>query len=193
MGEQLVAGRVRLLLVADRILLEVQTVVEYLNEQLRAAEVLAVELTRYAGSGRAVLVPRVISRTATARRVKRHGDQRDYQQMLADADPATVELDQRLDELAASHQLVAKTLPRSRQFAGPHGPVLDVLLAPTREAGLNTEADDVLARLNQLTERPLPPKLPGVPTHHVLEHWDHFATELLPELLELRARADQGA
>lgn len=66
--------RIRLIFVADVIPPELARMVEYLNEQMRTTEVLAVELKQYAdkGSGNDLrtLVPRVIGRTATAEATK---------------------------------------------------------------------------------------------------------------------------
>ncbi|WP_338672573.1 hypothetical protein V1460_05980 [Streptomyces sp. SCSIO 30461] len=58
--ERLAAGRMRLLFVADRIPLELRTIVEFLNRQMRQTDVYAVELTQYRGDGDLrVLVPRI--------------------------------------------------------------------------------------------------------------------------------------
>ena len=54
------AGKVRLVFVADEIPSELRRVVEFLNEQMDPAEVLAVEISQYAGKGLKTLVPRVI-------------------------------------------------------------------------------------------------------------------------------------
>src|SRR4051812_46642611 len=60
------AGRVRMVFVADVIPAELRRVVEFLNVQMRPAEVLAVEIRQYLGGGIRTLVPRVIGRTAVA-------------------------------------------------------------------------------------------------------------------------------
>ena len=60
----LVARRLRLLFVADRIPDELARVVEFLNEQMPDVEVLAVEIKQYRGASLATLVPQVIGRTA---------------------------------------------------------------------------------------------------------------------------------
>jgi hypothetical protein len=66
---RLAAGQVRLLFVADRIPLELRAVVEFLNRQMRQADVYAVELAQYrSGSGMRVLVPRVLGEVATAQK-----------------------------------------------------------------------------------------------------------------------------
>ena len=54
------AGRIRLVFVADIIPPELQRIVEFLNGQMDPAEVLAVEIKRFVGSGIQTLVPRVI-------------------------------------------------------------------------------------------------------------------------------------
>lgn len=67
------AGRMRLLFVADTIPPELQRVVEFLNQQMAPAEVLAIEVKRYVGQGDGAinaLVPRVIGQTAQAQGAK---------------------------------------------------------------------------------------------------------------------------
>jgi hypothetical protein len=63
LGEQLASGRFRLLFVADHIPTEVQTVIEYLNEQMPNVDVLAVEIKQYTGAGHQALVPRLVGMT----------------------------------------------------------------------------------------------------------------------------------
>ena len=57
------AGKVRLVFVADGIPPELRRIVEFLNEQMVAAEVLAVEVRQYRGDGLRTLVPRVYGKT----------------------------------------------------------------------------------------------------------------------------------
>jgi len=64
------AGRVRLVFVADVIPAELRRVVEFLNEQMDPAEVLAVEVKQFVGEGVKTLVPRVFGQTETARKKK---------------------------------------------------------------------------------------------------------------------------
>jgi hypothetical protein len=54
------AGKVRLVFAADVIPPELRRVVEFLNEQMNPAEVLAVEIRQYVGTGVRTLVPNVI-------------------------------------------------------------------------------------------------------------------------------------
>lgn len=60
------AGRIRMLFVADDIPSELKKVVEFLNQQMDPAEVLAVELRQYTNQGLRTLVPRVYGQTAEA-------------------------------------------------------------------------------------------------------------------------------
>jgi hypothetical protein len=64
------AGRVRMLFVADVIPPELRRIVEFLNEQMDPAEVLAVEIRQYVGQDLKTLVPRVIGQTAEAQQKK---------------------------------------------------------------------------------------------------------------------------
>lgn len=67
------AGRIRMVFVSDEIPKELQRIVEFLNEQMDPAEVLAIEVRQYVGDGLQTLVPRLIGRTAIAESRKRVG------------------------------------------------------------------------------------------------------------------------
>jgi hypothetical protein len=69
------AGKVRLVFVADKIPVELQRVVEFLNQQMDPAEVLAVEVKQYVGGESRTLVPRIIGQTAEAQ-VRKSGTTR---------------------------------------------------------------------------------------------------------------------
>ncbi len=60
------AGKVRMVFVADIIPPELQRIVEFLNQQMDPAEVLALEVKQYTGEKHKSLVPRVIGQTAEA-------------------------------------------------------------------------------------------------------------------------------
>jgi hypothetical protein len=64
------AGRVRMLFVADVIPPELKRIIEFLNDQLDPAEMLGIEVRRYAGAGVQSLVPCVVGQTAEAERRK---------------------------------------------------------------------------------------------------------------------------
>jgi hypothetical protein len=70
--DNLRAGRVRLIFLADRLPPELVRIIEFLNEQMRDTEVLGIELPQFVGAqGPVVYVPRVVGRTATAVETKR--------------------------------------------------------------------------------------------------------------------------
>lgn len=60
------AGRIRMVFVADAIPPELRRIVEFLNGQMTPAEILAIEIKRFTGSGVTTLVPSVIGQTAQA-------------------------------------------------------------------------------------------------------------------------------
>lgn len=74
----LAAKRLRLVFVADEIPASLQTVVEFLNEQMRAAEVLALEVKQHKGDGVTVLTTQIIGRTSMAQHVKAVTEKREW-------------------------------------------------------------------------------------------------------------------
>lgn len=76
--ENLRAGNVRLVFVADEIPRELRRVIEFLNGQMNPAEVIGIEVKQYVGEGVKTLVPRVIGQTAAveARKGRRTGGER---------------------------------------------------------------------------------------------------------------------
>lgn len=69
------AGKIRMIFVADLIAPELRRIVEFLNEQMDPAEVLAVEIRHYGTGGLESLVSRVIGQTVAAERKKAAGMQ----------------------------------------------------------------------------------------------------------------------
>ena len=67
------AGKIRMLFVADEIPSELQRIVEFLNEQMDPAEVLAVEIKQFTSHELQTLVPRVIGLTSEAKQKKATG------------------------------------------------------------------------------------------------------------------------
>jgi hypothetical protein len=70
------AGRVRLVFVADDIPASLRRIVEFLNEQMDDAEVMAIEVKQYVGEGLRTLVPRLIGQTAAAESKRARAAQR---------------------------------------------------------------------------------------------------------------------
>jgi len=59
------AGKIRLVFVADEIPTELRRVVEFLNDQMKLTEVLAIEVRQYKGGELRTLVPRLVGTTKT--------------------------------------------------------------------------------------------------------------------------------
>jgi hypothetical protein len=70
------AGRVRMLFVADHIPPELRRIVEFLNQQMDPAEMLALELRQFVGEGLRTIVPMLYGQTEEARRKKATGTRR---------------------------------------------------------------------------------------------------------------------
>jgi len=77
-GTNLMAGKVRLVFVADVIPPELRRVVEFLNTQMNPADVLAVEIKQYVGEGMRTLVPRIIGQTEEAQKRKGRAEGRQW-------------------------------------------------------------------------------------------------------------------
>lgn len=98
------AGRVRMVFVSDVMPAELTRIVEFLNEQMDPAEVLAVEVRQYVGEGRSTLVPRVVGQSAQAQQKKSVSAER----RRWDQESFFAELTQRVDTegLAVARRLV---------------------------------------------------------------------------------------
>ena len=74
------AGKIRLLFVADEIPSELRRIVEFLNQQMDPAEVLAVEIKQFVSNDMRTLVPRVIGQTeeAQTRKGRSAGESRQW-------------------------------------------------------------------------------------------------------------------
>lgn len=78
------SGTVRLLFVADDVPSELKRIVEFLNEQMTPAEVLAVEVTPYTSGDRTAYVPRLHGQTEETRRSTRRRPDHDGDDFLDD-------------------------------------------------------------------------------------------------------------
>lgn len=116
-GENLRAGKIRLVFVADQIPSELRRVIEFLNGQM-IAEVLGIEVKQYVGEGVKTLVPRVIGQTAEveARKGRRPpsipGRRWDEQSLFAD-----LEAKRGADETRAARDLYDWTLNQGMRAA----------------------------------------------------------------------------
>lgn len=101
----LLAGRVRLLFVADLIPVELKRIVEFLNQQMDPAEVLAIELRQFANEGLKTLVPIVYGQTqeAVTKRAggapgQRWDEQRLFDKLAATVKPAEFQIARKIFE-----------------------------------------------------------------------------------------------
>jgi len=106
------AGRVRLVFVADEIPPELRRIVEFLNQQMDPAEVLAVEIRQYVGGSFRSLIPRVFGQTEQAQQkksvsgapAKKWTEQRFFAELEAQYDSGAVAIARRILEWAAQQE-----------------------------------------------------------------------------------------
>jgi hypothetical protein len=75
-------GTIRLVFVADRIPAELRRIVEFLNQQMDPAEVLALEVRQFAGQGARTLVPRIYGREAVKQARRGSGERWSEERLL---------------------------------------------------------------------------------------------------------------
>jgi hypothetical protein len=156
----LLAGRIRMVFVADGIPPELQRIVEFLNEQLRSAEVLAIEIKQYISDDHktTTLVPRVIGQTAAAQQAKGTGEPGrtwDEKTLLADLldrkGPQQEQVAQRLIDW--SRTLFPRLWFGSGRIYGSVSPILDHAGREYWAFSLNTTGQ-VTIPFRQLATRP---------------------------------------
>ncbi len=110
--ENLRQGKIRLVLISDRIPAPLQQLVEFLNQQMDHAEVLAVEISQYASDSGKIIIPRLIGITPASEKKSispRPGSQWDEaafcQELQAREATDSLVVAQRLIEWAKSRKL----------------------------------------------------------------------------------------
>jgi hypothetical protein len=191
-ADNLRAGRIRMVFVADVIPDELMRITEFLNEQMNPAEVFAVEVKRYQAHGTpgSVIVPAVYGRTASAsvKNVARRTPDREA--LLARSAPSTLKLLDLFEALAAEHGLVVHQTSSGVLLKTPgRGGVgnvylaawdsVDVPLQALRDRGWVAEADRALVALRQMTSKTLTEKNPTMPSEDALAHWPELRTVLV--------------
>jgi hypothetical protein len=196
------AGRIRMVFVADRIPPELQRIVEFLNEQMDPAEVLAVELRQFVGAGVRTMAPRVLGQTAAAERNKGPGQPTaSFVERMAEATSEVHEAAQLLEQWSASAGITSKDGPGARTyFAGrlnvlnlnPNYATVQFNIEAIRQAGHETEAGAIHDQLSRIAGRRLPPQFPTLACAVLIAHWDELLEEILPAYLGARLRATAG-
>lgn len=156
-------GRIRIVIAADEIPPEIQAVVEYLNEQLRSAEIFALGVLQYQADGRRVLVPRLAGATAAARTTKSRARELGpgYHVVLGQAGSDAQKAASRLDDWAERHRVEHVDGPSSRKWVTPEGKticrlypgartILEVNLTGLWDTGRTQEAERLFQALSAL-------------------------------------------
>ncbi len=197
-------GRIRLAFVADVIPPELERIVEFLNREMRHAEVVAVEVKQYVGGENVTLVPRVVGVTAEARREKRAGrrDDRTFDQLLAATSDDCREAHRLLLQWAERNGYVIETLPKSRGVLAGGSTVVRLYpgydaayfyLYKLNDAGREEEAGAIRETIRELSGREPAPSEPNLKSGELVSNWDAVEKRLLPDLVESIARASDGA
>lgn len=191
-GDNLRAGRIRMVFVADVIPDELMRITEFLNEQMSPAEVFAVEVKQYRAEGHegSVIVPAVFGRTAAASTKSPARRPVDRAKAIAASKPSTLRAMQLLEELARDLGLRVHETPGGALLKTPgRGSIanvylaawdsLDVPLQPLRERGWAAEAEAAHSAMSALTTKPLTLKNPTMPTGDAVANWDRLRPVLV--------------
>jgi hypothetical protein len=188
------AGRIRMVFVADIIPVELRRIVEFLNGQLRLAQVFAVEVRQYVGGGHQTLVPRLIGATAAADDAKgRAGPMPSIDDIFAGASPEVARLRSRLTQWASSVGATVAPTHTGMKVVHQNGQSMVILY---RNGGLEFQVErvmksgrvelaqeilDALARTQPGVH--LAQKFPKLPPERADAAWDEIERDSLPLLL----------
>ena len=199
--QNLDAGRVRLVFVADAIPGELQRIIEFLNGQMSRAQVVGLEVQQFVSpNGLRTLVPRVVGQTAQARLAKGTSGVETYAALLAAATSETQTLERRLLEWAQRKAYRTFLLKSARQFDTedrirlllllPGGNHVEFRLKTLEDALMLSEKDEILAQLRQLGGHNIKDVLkPKVGCAALLRSWQEFESKFLPNYVLMRREA----
>lgn len=193
--DNLRAGNVRMVFAADHIPSPLQRIIEFLNEQMRPAEVLGVEIRQFRGQGHTTLIPNLVGRTTAARRLKPTASG-SFEQDLVDADEPVREAAALLAQWAQEVRMTTRRTPRAEQYLTSDGvflfqyypsrAALEIPIVHLTNAGLVGEAEEFRAELQHLTSRPLSMRHLYFPAADLVTHWQRLRSDLLPRYMALR-------
>lgn len=198
--DNLSAGRLRLLFVADLIPAELVSVIEFLNDQMTRTEVLGVEVRQYTSGSDRLVAPRVVGRTREAAKTKRQQDATPLAELVAIASSETQQVGRQLAALAADLNLVEQQRPKSIAYDDSATGIryftwyvtydmVEFYISPLVDAGRPGVASELLASLAALTGAKLSSKSPGVGCAKLLASWEAFANDWLPAYIGARRSA----
>ncbi|MCD9152968.1 hypothetical protein [Aeromicrobium duanguangcaii] len=190
-GDNLRAGRIRMVFVADVIPDELMRIVEFLNEQMNPAEVFAVQVKRFRAQGHedSVIVPAVYGRTAAASTKNPQRRMRDRATAVDASRPETIRLIELITGFAPAAGLTVRETPGgavletseretvANVYLDPYDS-LDIPLERWRARGLVDQAESLHASLNGLTDKALTAKIPSLPSRDVVAHWSQVRSVL---------------
>lgn len=179
-------GRIRLIIAADEIPVDVQAVVEYLNEQLRSAELFALGVVQFVSKGNRVLVPRLAGATVAARTGKAgRGVGPGFETVLSDSGDIANQATRLLEAWGADHRVTHADGPWSRKWVASDGStlfrlypgqnmgVLEINLKLFWDTGRAKDAQELFAGVQALApDRKLHgDRLPTVAVADVVARW----------------------
>ncbi len=118
----LLAGRVRLLFVADVIPKELRRIVEFLNTQMDPAEMLAVEIRQFVGENVRALVPRLFGQTTEAQS-KKAGGVRETKMWDEPSFFEAIKERRGVDEMHPVHRILSWAVDRNLEIQWKQGSV----------------------------------------------------------------------
>lgn len=199
-ADNLRAGRVRMVFVADLIPDELMRITEFLNEQMNPAEVFAVEVKQYRAPeyDGIVIVPTVYGRTAAASIKTERSTRASREGQLEKSQPSTHTLLELSEGLARELALTSRRTPGGLilQTSNRHTvaaiylapwDTLEIPLKQLREAGLVHEADQAWADLQALTSKALTEKHPQLPSADAVAKWEQV-TSILKYVADCQAQ-----
>jgi hypothetical protein len=190
----LLAGRVRLLFVADELPDELRRIIEFLNQQMAPAEVLGLEIRNYEGENLRALVPRVVGLTEAAKEHKRvsGGGSPPIEELWKVASTQVLKARELLDEWAQGEGLEQWDKGKSRRYAWEGARRALILLYPLYEevyfvvdcAKSPDKAEELRSTLGEILGRQMSMQEPGIKCSTLISNWQDIRSRFLTPLAE---------
>ncbi|HVM07926.1 MAG TPA: hypothetical protein VM345_05670 [Acidimicrobiales bacterium] len=188
----LLAGRVRLLFVADELPDELRRIIEFLNQQMAPADVLGLEIRNYEGENLRALIPRVVGLTEAAKEHKRAGGGGSpaIEELWRIAATPVVQARELLDQWAGAEGLEQWDKGKSRRYAWAGARRALVLLYPLYEevyfvvdcAKPPDKAEELRATLGEILGRQMSMQEPGIKCSTMVAKWQDVSSRFLTPL-----------
>jgi hypothetical protein len=193
--DNLSAGRLRLLFVADLIPPELLSVIEFLNDQMARTEVLGIEVRQFTSGSDRLVTPTVVGRTREAAKTKRQAESVPLEDLIENASKETREVGRRLAALGEKYGLVERRRPKSLVYDNPSldaryftwyvtYDMVEFYLDVMADTGETESAEALRNALSALTGSVLSSRHPGVSCARLLASWDSFVEAWVPRYVE---------